>query len=254
VTRFEEYADAYRHIAMRREDGILEVRVHTDGDSLYWALAPHAELADAFRRIARDRGSKVMILTGTGERFSGPRASEVKVDFHAMPTAAWEEHHADGVELIDALLSIPAVVVAAVNGPALRHAELPLMSDIVLCAEEAEFQDSAHFVDGLTPGDGISVLTPLIMGLTRSRYFHLTGQVIGARQALDWGMVNEVLPKDALLDRAWELARQLTRQDAMILRHTRLLFVRDLKRRMADMVDYGLALEGLDMANAMTKP
>lgn len=245
------YSDRFDHVVMRREDGILELRVHSEGGPLQWGLGPHEELGLVFRALARDRDNRVVILTGTGDAFSGPRASESDTKaIHAMPAASWDHVHADGMDLIDALLSIPVPVIAAVNGPALRHFELALLSDIVLCSDDAEFQDSAHFPDGLTPGDGINVLTPLVMGLTRSRYFHLTGQVLDAATALDWGLVNEVLPRDRLLDRAWELARQVSQQKPMVLRHTRLLFTHQLRKQMIEMVGYGLALEGMDVADA----
>jgi enoyl-CoA hydratase/carnithine racemase len=249
---FERYSGDFQHLALRRSDGIVEVRLHTDGDSLVWGTEPHREIGECFRAMGQDPENRVIILTGTGARFSGPRATETPADdFHVMSPSKWETLHAHGIELMDSVLSVQVPVIAAVNGPALRHCELALMSDIVLCSEGAEFQDSAHFPIGLTPGDGINVVTPLVMGLTRSRYFHLTGQVVDAHTAKDWGLVNEVLPGDQLLDRAWELARTLTRQKKMVLRHTRLLFTAELRRRMLDMVGYGLALEGLDVTDAL---
>ncbi len=251
MSTFDTYASRFEHIRMRREDGILELQLHSSGGPLRWGFKPHMELSKAFRAISHDLANRVMIITGTGGEFSGPRASEgVEKGFHAMRPEAWEHLHADGMELMDALLSIQAPVIAAVNGPAVRHCELALLSDIVLASETAEFQDSAHFPDGLTPGDGINVITPLVMGLTRSRYFHLTGQILKSHAARDLGLVNEVLAPDALMPRAWELARQLNRQKPMVLRHTRLLFTHDLRRRMLDMVGYGLALEGLDIADS----
>ena len=250
--KFEQYSGSFQSIALRRVDGIVEVRLHTDGKPLVWGTVPHREIGECFRALAQDPENRVIILTGTGDHFSGPRATEEPVDdFHMLTPRAWEANHAHGMELMDSILSVQAPVIAAINGPALRHCELALMSDIVIAAEHTEFQDSAHFPIGLTPGDGINVVTPLIMGLTRSRYFHLTGQIIKAQTAKDWGLVNEVVPAEDLLDRAWELARTLSVQRTMILRHTRLLFTTELRRRMLDMVGYGLALEGLDVADAL---
>lgn len=253
MSSFDDYAKRFKCARMRREDGILELQLHTDGGPLKWGSGPHEELANAFRAIARDPDNRVMILTGTGDAFSGPRASdnaEATLLAHAFPAHVWTNHHAIGMELMDSLLSIQALVIGAVNGPALRHCELVLMSDIVIASDTAEFQDSAHFPAGLTPGDGINVITPLIMGLTRSRYFHLTGQVLDAKKAMELGLVNEVLKGEALLDRAWVLARQLRKQKPMVIRHTRVLHTHELRRRMMDMVGYGLALEGLDMADS----
>lgn len=252
MSHFDSYANRFEHIRMRREDGILELQLHSNGGPLRWGFKPHMELSKAFRAIAQDQGNHVMILTGTGAEFSGPRPADggIEKGFHAMRPEAWEHLHADGMELMDALLAIQAVVIGAVNGPAVRHCELALLSDIVLASDNAEFQDSAHFPDGLTPGDGINVVTPMVMGLTRSRYFHLTGQVIGAQEARALGLVNEVTTREELLPRAWALARQLKKQKPMVLRHTRILNTHELRRKMLDMVGYGLALEGLDIADA----
>jgi enoyl-CoA hydratase/carnithine racemase len=95
------------------------------------------------------------------------------------------------------------------------------------------------------PGDGVHVVFPLIMGLNRGRYFLLTGQVIDASQALDYGLVNEVLPRDKLLPRAWELAREIMQQPEMNRRYSRLLLTEQLRRQINELLPYGLALEGL---------
>ncbi|TMA57555.1 MAG: enoyl-CoA hydratase/isomerase family protein, partial [Deltaproteobacteria bacterium] len=86
---------------------------------------------------------------------------------------------------------------------------------------------------------------PLLLGPNRGRYFLLTGQTLSARQALELGLVNEVLPRDALLPRAWELAEQLARQPLLTLRYSRVVLTLQLKRLMQELLGYGLVLEGL---------
>jgi enoyl-CoA hydratase/carnithine racemase len=119
------------------------------------------------------------------------------------------------------------------------------MCDIVLASEDASFQDSAHFVGGLVPGDGVHVVFPMVMGLNRGRYFLLTGQILTASQALEAGLVNEVLPRARLLPRAWELARKIMEQPELNRRYARILLTEQLRRRMSELLPYGLALEGL---------
>jgi enoyl-CoA hydratase/carnithine racemase len=143
------------------------------------------------------------------------------------------------------MLAIDAPMIAAVNGPAVRHAELPVMCDIVLASETAAFQDSAHYVGGLVPGDGVHVVFPLVMGYNRGRYFLLTGQKVFAEEAKQVGLVNEVLPGDKLLPRAWELARQLMKQPELNRRYARILVTEVMRRQMQELLPYGLALEGL---------
>jgi enoyl-CoA hydratase/carnithine racemase len=94
------------------------------------------------------------------------------------------------------------------------------------------------------------VVWPLLLGTTRGSYFLLTGQRLSAREAHEYGIVNEVLPRDQLLPRAWELAEQLIQQPALTLRYSRVVLALHLKRLMQDMLGYGLALEGLAAVDA----
>jgi enoyl-CoA hydratase/carnithine racemase len=150
------------------------------------------------------------------------------------------------------LLYIKIPTVSAINGPALHYSELPLRCDIVLATEDVTFQDSAHFINSLAPGDGMHVVYPRLLGLNRSRYFFLTGQTIGASEALELGLVSEVLPRKELLLWAWTLAEQLTQQSDMVLHYTRVLMTQNIKRQMPDILGYGLALEGMASADSLS--
>lgn len=246
--RFDDYGGKYSTIRMRREDGILEIAFHTEGGPLRWGRVPHAEIEEAFVNIARDRENKVVIMTGTGDEFSGPKADpRLNRQYHRMTSDEWEVISWEMRNILMGQLAIDVPMISAVNGPAVRHAELPILCDIVLAAEHAVFQDSAHFVGGLVPGDGVHVAFQLAMGYNRARYFLLTGQSIGAREAQDMGLVSEVLPADRLLPRAWDIARQLVKQPELNRRHARILLTELLRGQMSDLLPYGLAMEGLAM-------
>ena len=245
---FDDYRNRYKTIRMRREDGILEVTLHTDGGPLRWGRLPHKELEEAFLEIGRDRENHVVILTGTGDEFSGPAPSvEANLASHRQSTKEWGVLGWESKNLLTNLLAIDAPMIAAINGPALRHAELPVMCDIVLASETACFQDSAHFVGGLIPGDGMHVVFPLVMGYNRGRYFLLTGQVVSAQEAREMGVVNEVLPQADLLPRAWEHARNIMKLPELNRRYTRTLITEVMRRQMNELLPYGLALEGLGL-------
>lgn len=249
-TSFSDYSTKYETIRMVKDSQILQLTVHTNDGPLQWGRLPHAELEDAFLHISRDRDVQVVILTGTGSQFSGPRADpETNKALHKMSAADWAELGWESNGLLKNMLAIDVPMISAVNGPALRHAELPVMCDIVLAAESASFQDSAHYVGGLVPGDGVHVVFPMVMGLNRGRYFLLTGQEVGAKEAKEIGLVNEVLPSDQLLPRAWDLARTLLKQPEMNRRYARILLTEHLRRRMHELLPYGLALEGLAVVN-----
>ena len=224
MSKFEDYVNKYQTIRMERRNGILQMTLHTEGGSLRWGFLPHSELPDAFYAVGADRENRVVILTGTGPEFSGPRATPGTSSFPSRPsTERIDRIHWEGRHLLMKLLEIEVPVISAINGPAWRHSEIPLLCDIVLAADTAQFQDSAHFPSDVVPGDGMHIVYPLLLGMNRGRYFLLTGQTLNAQQALDLGLVAEVLPPDKLLARAWELAEDLARRPTLLLRYTRLL-------------------------------
>ena len=246
ATTFDRYKDRYSTIQLSRDDGILEMRFHTEGGPLQWSLVAHNEFEDAFLEIGRDRGNEVVIMTGTGDEFCGPAIEPGKhPNRAAMTPETYDPIFWESKQILPHLLSIEAPVIAAINGPAVRHAEIPLVSDIVLASDTAYFQDTAHFPGGMVPGDGMHIVMPLLMGANRGRYFLLTGQRLSAEEAKSIGLVNEVLPHNMVLDRGRELARLLLQQPKLVRRYTRICLTEDLRARLHGLLAYGLALEGM---------
>lgn len=243
---FDEYRDRYSTIRMTRTDGILEMCLNTDGGSLQWSLQAHHELERAFLEVGRDRENEVIILTGTGDEFCGPAIEPGKhPNRNTMTPGVYDEIFWESKQLLPNLLNIDVPIISAINGPAVRHAEIPLISDVVLATEDTYFQDTAHFPGGMVPGDGMHIVMPLLMGLTRGRYFLLTAQKVDAQEAKDMGLVNEVLTRETLLPRAYELAREIVKQPRLVRRYTRMVLTEDLKTRMQGLLGYGLVLEGV---------
>ena len=243
--RFSDYSEKYSVVKMTRDRGVLEMRFHTNDGPLVWSHigGAHEELAQAFADVARDPDNLVVIMTGTGDAFSGPAASPDT--FPKSRPEDWEVIRRNGVLLTTSLLNIDAPVISCVNGPALRHMEIALLADIVLAAPEATFQDSAHFANRTVPGDGVNLLMPLLMGFNRARYFLLTGQTLDAAKALEFGLVSEILPREKLLGRARELADGLLGQNPLVLRYSRRVLMQPLRQLVGATLEYGLALEGL---------
>lgn len=71
-------------------------------------------------------------------------------------------------------------VIGAVNGPALIHAEIPLLADVVLAADTTVFADKTHFTRGSVPGDGVHLIWPYLLGPRRGKYFLMTAQEIAS--------------------------------------------------------------------------
>ena len=83
------------------------------------------------------------------------------------------------------------------------------MNDIVICTESTTMSDGHYTGMGIVPGDGVQTVYRELLGHNRGKYYLYTGKAIPAKQLLDWGVVSEVVPDEKLLDRAWEIAREV---------------------------------------------
>ena len=248
MSGYDEYSRRYRNIAFERRGGVVQLRLHTDGGVLQWGSnegSVHGQLCDAFRDLAHDASLRAVILTGTGDRFCTELSATENA--RSLTAADWSRLMREGRELLADFLAIEVPIIAAVNGPVHIHSELPVLADIVLASESAEFADRVHFAYGVVPGDGVHVVWPQLLGVNRARHFLLTGHAIGAQQAQALGVVAEVLAPGALQARAWEIAAQLEQKPVVALRNTTLALRRALRRALNEDLDVGLALEGLGL-------
>ncbi len=212
---FEVYSEKYKdHVVMERRDGVIMARFHTHNKPVLWGAASHRALPAALRAISADPENEVLILTGTGDFWvaygvandpnvpeaTAEQKTEVSLNFFV----------GDGMPLQDLLVNdmkIPTI--AAVNGPG-YHLDMALMCDLVICTDDTVMID-VHRWMGFVSGDGVNVAYQETMGGKRANYAMLMGNAVTAQQALDWGMVNEVVTRDRIYDRAWELAAEIMR-------------------------------------------
>jgi enoyl-CoA hydratase/carnithine racemase len=202
----------------------------------------HSELGPAFRSIADDADNRIVILTGAGDTFWSTINFGSFQQLLSTPKG-WNRVIFEGRQLMNAFLDIDVPIISAVNGPNLLHAELPLLADIVLASETAEFADLVHAPNGFVPGDGVHVVWPMLLGVNRASYFLLTGQRLSAVEALNLGVVNEVLPRAELLPRAYELAEELNTKSDLMLRQVRGVLRLAKERAMRQDFERGFARE-----------
>ncbi len=243
--KFDDYQEVFKdnYKMERRDDGVILVQSHIEGGPIQLSVENHRSVAQVFKTVGADPENEVMIFTGTGDDFMmEPDPNGFEIEKEDLNYWAYEYAFKDGrVNLYSLLNDLEIPTIGALNGPGF-HTELCLMCDLTICSEDAIIFD-LHYDIGSVPGDGINVCFQELLGTKRAAYALLTGQAIDAQQALDWGMVNEVVPKDKLLERSYELADQIMSQPRTTRRMTTQVVRRPWKRRMTDDFDAGLAMQ-----------
>jgi enoyl-CoA hydratase len=109
-------------------------------------------------------------------------------------------------------------MIGAINGATVTGGlELALTCDFLVASEHARFADT-HARVGVMPGWGLTVALPEAVGLRRAREMSATGNFIDARTALEWGLVNHVVPHEQLLGFARQLAADIASADPVAVR------------------------------------
>ena len=246
MTRFTNYHDSFPNARLARSDnGVLEVKLHTNGGKLVFNGYTHEQFVDLFHAIGADRENRVVILTGSGDAFMD---SITQDGFDFLTPLGYDKIYREGKKVLMNILDIEVPMITALNGPVLLHSEYALLTDIVLATPETVFQDWPHPEFGIVPGDGMHLVWPEVIGSIRGRYFLLTQQKLDAETAKDWGVVNEIVPADRLLARAHEIADGIAKMPPLTSSYTRIALTQRLRRLIDEGTGHGLALEGISAA------
>ena len=156
------------------------------------------ELRDAiaitFTRLNADPGVRAAILTGAGKAFCA--GLDLKELGQGRDTVSATVETGDPVS---ALNQFEKPVIGAINGVAITGGfELALACDLLVCTPNARFADT-HGRVGILPGWGLSQKLSRTIGIYRAKELSLTGNFMGASQALDWGMINRIVPDEELI-------------------------------------------------------
>src|SRR6266550_450335 len=209
VTDFE-LAHRYDTVNLYRLGAAAKVELNRPERMNAWDAQLARDLLDALTSVGDDPGVRAVMLTGAGRAFSsGADLKESQGEGEAGPRDLYsvltERYH----PMILGVREMPKPVVAVVNGAAAGIGlSLALACDLVVAAESAYFL--LAFVNiGLVPDGGSSLLVPARVGFARAAEMAMLGERVGARQALDWGLINQVWPDGELAERAGDLLVRL---------------------------------------------
>ncbi len=175
-----------------------------------------AELASAFRQFDADEQASVAVLYGEGGTFCAG------ADLKAIGTERGNRLERDGDGPMGvSRLSLSKPVIAAVEGHAVAGGlELALWADLRVAAEDAVFGVFCRRW-GVPLVDGGTVRLPRLIGTSRALDMILTGRPVSAREALEFGLANRVVPRGQAREAAQQLAGELASFPQTCLRNDR---------------------------------
>ena len=202
--------DSYETLEITRAGAVATLTLNRPDALNAWDARLAGELCAAVEQLGSDDSVRCLAITGRGRAFSA--GADVRAGFPPTVDGHWdihtrlvEIHH----PIITGLREMPKPVVAAVNGPAAGiGCSLALACDLVLAAESAYFM-LAFVRIGLAPDGGASAFVAARAGLARGLEMALLGEAIPARKALEWGLINTVVPDEELAEHAGALAARL---------------------------------------------
>lgn len=126
--------------------------------------------------------------------------------YSELPTQRFQHQYFDDTNLIkNMIFDLDVPTIGAIPGPGF-HWDSAMLSDVTICSDDT-WMEVPHAHGGLVPGDGMGLMAQHYFGTKRGNYYMMTARQWTAQQMLDWGMVSEVVPKDKVMERAWEIAR-----------------------------------------------
>src|SRR5712664_2572174 len=163
-------------------------------------------LQAAFDAISKDRGIRVVVLAGSGKGFcAGHDLKEIRA-LRERPKI--EQLFAQCSRMMQTITALPQPVIARVQGAAAAAGcQLVAQCDLAVALETAKFTTPGVTWGFFCSTPGVAVGRNLLR--KRAMEMLLTGDVIDAAKALEWGLVNRVVSSENLFEETWKLARQI---------------------------------------------
>ena len=203
---------SHETVDLTKEDSAARILLNRPEALNAWNEQFGRDLLDAVTTVAGDDSVRAVMITGAGRGFSSgadlkEQRSTTDDGVPDLSARLRDVYH----PIITGLRETPKPVIAAVNGPAVGiGCSLALAADLIVAAESAYFL--LAFVNiGLIPDGGSTAFIPARIGYARAAEMAMLGERVPADQALDWGLINRVVP-DEELEGAGEALLQLLAQ------------------------------------------
>lgn len=204
----------HENLALERKGAIEVIRIHREKALGALNLQIMEALESYIHELGNRQEVRVLVITGTGRGF----VSGADIDsYHGARQSKFDRFQRRSRKTFDAIAGLPQATICAVNGYALGGGfELALCCDLILVSEKAKL-GLPEIKLGLLPGGGGTQRLPRLVGAMRAKELILTGRMMTAAEAVQYGAALEACPPDELMPRAIELAETLAGQAPVAL-------------------------------------
>jgi enoyl-CoA hydratase len=209
----------------------------------------HKDLLDVLAFADADEHSDVVLLTGAGRAFSAG-GDHAYIAENVQQPERFDTDVRRAKRIVYAMLDLEKPVVCRLNGHAVGlGATLALLCDVIFAADTAKIGDP-HVSVGLVAGDGGAFIWPQRIGYARAKEYLMTGDLIPATKAEQFGLINHCVPA-AELDAAVDaFCHRLLKGATQAIRWTKVVANLELKRIAHAVMDAGIAYEAVTVRSA----
>ena len=234
---------AYEDLLLEKKDHIALITLNVPQKLNALSRAMTLSIARVAEDLARDDDTRVVVVTGAGRGFcSGADVSMMAGRPAGGGTVTAGPSRFDQIQVIgyphaDAFPKLNKPVIAAINGPCVGGGlSLALSCDIRIAADTARF-GAAQVSRGLVPDYGMTMLLPLVAGVSNAFRLMYTADIVGAAEGKEMGLVSMVMPPDKLMQTVMELAGKIAQQPSYSLELTKKMVWRGMLGELTRQLD-----------------
>ncbi len=241
-SEFDIESVGYTRFSFERDGAVLTAAFDGDHPVNGVDAKMHDELATLFTDLQRDAASDIIILTGKGRAFCAGGDFDWFEEQIENPSAfraiAWEAKR-----IVTSLLDMEKPIICRLNGAAAGlGATIALLCDTIIADENAVIGDP-HVKVGLVAGDGGALIWPQLIGFAKAKELLMTGDMLGAEQAVELGLINHAVSSRALDAKVAEIVKKLQANPKWAVRWTKTVANIPLRALAAQMLDASVGYE-----------
>lgn len=240
---------SYEDLLVEKKNHTLWVTLNRPDASNAYSVAMVKSLVDVLKQADFDTDIRVIVITGAGKNFCAGgdiKAMKGKTGMFAGESNELRETYQAGIQQIPLIISqLKTPVIAMVNGAAVgAGCDLAAMCDLRVASTEASFAETFARV-GLVPGDGGAFFLTRLIGFGKAMEMFMTCKTISAQEALNIGLVNQVVLQNELKNKTEELAEQLSSLPPIALQMTKKAVVHAYQNDLNSHLELMAAYQGI---------